>query len=499
MQNGGMTTQRSRYRSAWACFVFCAVVAGSLGHHIQVTYEHTQQATEERLSNTSLLISEWIKGAFAQSDYVLRDLATAVELSELQFPATQQARHQRRSAWMDNKRLTVPHAFRVGYFDRHCVITHLPTVPASLGFDASAFEHCQTLRNDPSVDTLVTHTFVAKIGKVLNVTQARRLPGKQPGFHGYAAFSIDLKFFDSLVSQLSGPSGRVISIVDTNHMLVASNPASNQIGELVNWAGYGEFVGSGQAHVMGHTASLADGQAGLTSLRRVDQLPFVVVVSEADAHWQAEWLKQSLVLGLSALLIWGMALLTLRHYWRILSQQQELVRLANTDVLTGVANRRSFIDRAGHEINRAKRTGTALAVMLIDIDHFKSINDRHGHATGDLAIQAFADICRRCVRNVDLISRIGGDEFAVLLPETDADGAMQVAERIRSEVERHSLQDAKGQPIAITTSIGVVMLHAGGQHVEAALALADTALYEAKRRGRNQVAVSTVKNPPDLP
>ena len=93
MQNGGMTTQRSRYRSAWACFVFCAVVAGSLGHHIQVTYEHTQQATEERLSNTSLLISEWIKGAFAQSDYVLRDLATAVELSELQFPATQQARH----------------------------------------------------------------------------------------------------------------------------------------------------------------------------------------------------------------------------------------------------------------------------------------------------------------------------------------------------------------------------------------------------------------------
>lgn len=92
------------------------------------------------------------------------------------------------------------------------------------------------------------------------------------------------------------------------------------------------------------------------------------------------------------------------------------------------------------------------------------------------------------MRNVDLISRIGGDEFAVLLPETDADGAMQVAERIRSEVERHSLQDAKGQPIAITTSIGVVMLHAGTQqHVEAALALADTALYAAKESGRNAI------------
>ena len=491
MQNGDMTTQRSRYRSAWACFVFCAVVAGSLGQHIQVTYKQNQQATEERLSNTSLLISEWIKGAFAQSDYVLRDLATAVDVSELQFPTKQLARHQRRSAWMDDKLRTVPHAFRVGYFDRHCVITHLPTVPASLGFDASAFEHCQTLRNDPSLDTLVTHTFVAKIGKVLNVTQARRLPGKEPGFHGYAAFSIDLKFFDNLVSQLSSPSGRFISIVDTNHMLVASQPASNEIGELVHWTGYGEFVGSGQAHVMDRTASLADGQSGLTSLRRVDRLPFVVVVSEADAHWQAGWLKQSVALGLSVLLICGMALLTLRHYWRILSQQQELVRLANTDGLTGVANRRSFIDRAGHEINRAKRTGTALAVMLIDIDHFKAINDQHGHATGDLAIQAFADICRRCVRNVDLISRIGGDEFAVLLPETDAAGAMQVAERIRSEVERQTLPDAKGQPIAITASIGVVMLHAGTQHVEAALALADTALYAAKDSGRNAIRFAT--------
>lgn len=479
--------QRGQRQSAVVCFVFCALVAVLFGHHIQGTHAHSRQAAEERTSNTSLLISEWIRGAFAQSDYVLRDLATGVDLAEVRFPAEHPQQHLRRSQWMDAKRITVPHAFRVGYFDHRCVITHLPTVPASLGFDASAFEHCQTLRNDASVDTLVTHTFVARIGKVLNVTQARRLPDAKPGFHGYVAFSIDLKFFDQWINRLPDDPGRVIAIVDTNHMLVARKPASPDIGVTMQSPLFSEFVKSGQSHAFDHGSSERDGVTRLTSLRRVDRLPFVVMVSETDDHWQAEWLDQVWVLGVSMLLIWAMAVLALVHYWRVISQQHELVRLANTDGLTGVANRRNFIERAHHEINRARRNGTSLAVMLIDIDHFKAINDHHGHATGDQAILAFADICQRSVRNVDLICRIGGDEFAVLLPDTDAAGATQVAERIRSEVQAHQLLNARGQRIAITTSIGVAMVQAGRHDIEVALGRADAALYAAKDSGRNAI------------
>ncbi|MDR3670177.1 MAG: diguanylate cyclase [Holophaga sp.] len=164
--------------------------------------------------------------------------------------------------------------------------------------------------------------------------------------------------------------------------------------------------------------------------------------------------------------------------------EARLRRLANTDPLTGLANRARFFAVAAQEIKRLQRYPRPLAVIMVDIDFFKQINDDHGHETGDLALQAFADLCRTCVRDQDLVARVGGEEFALLLPETSQADAFALAERLRSAVEHLRMDNAE---VAMTISIGLAEVLPGEILVDPALSRADQALYSAKRTGRNQV------------
>jgi len=172
-------------------------------------------------------------------------------------------------------------------------------------------------------------------------------------------------------------------------------------------------------------------------------------------------------------------------------------RLANTDMLTGVANRRHFMARAAVELKRAARAGRPLALLMADIDHFKRVNDRLGHAAGDQVIAAVAQTLAGQQRAGDLLGRLGGEEFALMLPDTNLAEAQQVAERLRSAVAALGL-DWEGQPVPVTMSFGCSDGAGGGS--EAALAAlmqrADQALYEAKGAGRNRVAVQQQPSAP---
>ena len=164
--------------------------------------------------------------------------------------------------------------------------------------------------------------------------------------------------------------------------------------------------------------------------------------------------------------------------------EANLERLASTDPLTGLVNRAHFFALAKGEIRRARRYGRPLAVIMADIDHFKRINDTYGHGEGDRALASFADLCRKLVRAEDTVARLGGEEFGLLLPETDADQAMALANRLRAAVEDLHLGSL---PAPITISIGISQLLAGETTLDAALSRADQALYAAKRSGRNRV------------
>ncbi|APX94755.1 PAS domain S-box protein [Halomonas sp. 1513] len=170
--------------------------------------------------------------------------------------------------------------------------------------------------------------------------------------------------------------------------------------------------------------------------------------------------------------------------------ETRLERQALTDPLTGLGNRRALEDQAAMEIARAKRSGAPLSLVAIDLDHFKRINDTYGHDVGDLVLQAFATLARQVLRDGDVLCRMGGEEFAVLLPDTNREQALQVAERLREAVATTPVkidQDATGDGVlAYTTSLGVTLVSAGESSLKPAIKRADQGLYAAKEAGRNR-------------
>lgn len=167
--------------------------------------------------------------------------------------------------------------------------------------------------------------------------------------------------------------------------------------------------------------------------------------------------------------------------------EQELDRLSRIDSLTGVMTRRAFDQRLVEEIERARRFDHPLTVLMADFDHFKRINDTWGHHSGDAVLRAFVSVCQQACRVHDLMGRLGGEEFALLLPETGIDAAVVVAERLREAMEQRSIDlDTPRRRLHVTVSVGVAQLRAS-ENANELIQRADRALYAAKAAGRNGV------------
>jgi diguanylate cyclase (GGDEF)-like protein/PAS domain S-box-containing protein len=184
-----------------------------------------------------------------------------------------------------------------------------------------------------------------------------------------------------------------------------------------------------------------------------------------------------------------------------LTEEVALRRDATIDSLTSAFNRRHFLDRGGEEFARSARYSRPCSLLMLDIDHFKTVNDTYGHAAGDQALLRFATACQDMLRETDIFGRVGGEEFAVILPETDAGGAAKLAERLRLRVNKLVIE-SEGQEFGFSVSIGVAERQgskdgenrrkgdAPGDDIEEVLARADRALYEAKEAGRDRVSVA---------
>jgi diguanylate cyclase (GGDEF)-like protein len=170
--------------------------------------------------------------------------------------------------------------------------------------------------------------------------------------------------------------------------------------------------------------------------------------------------------------------------------QSKLEKQANTDFLTGCDSRRHFLESAGQEFLRIRRYGGKMSMLMLDLDHFKNINDKYGHQVGDTTLKKFVQVCKGLLREVDVIGRLGGEEFAIMLPETGSERALEVAERLCQAVAAAEVPMADDTPpFHYTTSIGVVSLTENDPHIDAILNRADRALYAAKNGGRNMVCV----------
>jgi diguanylate cyclase (GGDEF)-like protein len=176
----------------------------------------------------------------------------------------------------------------------------------------------------------------------------------------------------------------------------------------------------------------------------------------------------------------------LRDLAQLVMSELDLRRQATTDLLTSVLSRRGFFDAAAANIASVRRHGRDLSCILVDIDHFKAINDTHGHATGDLALREIAKAMRAVQRAGDTLGRIGGEEFAIILPEAGSAAALKIGERLRRRVMSMAIPVAEGE-INLTVSIGVATLNGEDTGIEDLLNRADVALYAAKAAGRNRL------------
>ncbi len=216
--------------------------------------------------------------------------------------------------------------------------------------------------------------------------------------------------------------------------------------------------------------------------------PYILVITASE---QVEKYTEALDSGaddllrkpLSRAMLWA----RLRAGERFLGMQRELVRLATTDGLTGTLNRRHFLCLAAEAVARSGSHDMPLTVLMLDIDKFKRINDSHGHDVGDRALVAFVSACRGVVGEVGVLGRLGGEEFAVLLPGVFPGAALTLAEKVRRAVAALSLPLRDDEALGFTVSIGIGALAQGEGDIAPALKRADIGLYRAKQAGRNRI------------
>ncbi|SDK92372.1 diguanylate cyclase (GGDEF) domain-containing protein [Nonomuraea jiangxiensis] len=259
----------------------------------------------------------------------------------------------------------------------------------------------------------------------------------------------------------------------------------------------------------GSTIGFAVLAALLFSLLNIALIAFAAHMANPDRPWrEVLWDRESVLLDIVELCLGvtvsigcglNLALLVLALPPVVLLQRSllhaQLQAAARTDAKTGLLNAAAWQREADTEIVRARRTGDTLALLIIDIDHFKRVNDAHGHLVGDQVLAGVAATLRSQLREYDVVGRFGGEEFVVLLPGADTDEARQVAERLRTRIS-HMAIPAENAPIKITISTGVALMSVHGDDLIDLLAAADLALYRAKELGRNRVCIPAVQPPP---
>ncbi len=295
-----------------------------------------------------------------------------------------------------------------------------------------------------------------------------------------------------LVDDMAATVERAVRILSPHHTIdVEANPH-----EALFRAADGDY----DLAIVSLSLAEADGLRLCSQLRSVDATRMVPILVIADPGDNARLLR-GLDLGVNDYLLRPIdanemlarvrtQIRRKRFADRLRDNMQMTIEMAVTDGLTGLHNRRYLERHLAALVTQARARSRPLSVLALDIDHFKAVNDSHGHLAGDAVLQEFARRVRKVVRSIDLACRLGGEEFVVAMPDTDSALAMAVGERIRQKIAEEPFQADGGVTLEVTVSIGVSSLESPEDGPEALLKRADEALYKAKRAGRNRVAAA---------
>ncbi len=309
----------------------------------------------------------------------------------------------------------------------------------------------------------------------------------------------------SIFSKGADISGRILVVDDRENSSRAIRQALQRPFEVEITADPAEAVARAESGLfdlimISGLLRAGDGLRLCTQIRTIDGLRQTPVVLITDAE-QTELVMRALDLGVNDYIMRPIDSNELRarvrtqlrrklYQERLRNMVSSAVELAVTDPLTGLYNRRYLDAHLASAVTRAAATEKPVCVLIFDIDHFKDINDTHGHDSGDDVLKDFSDRLRLGVRGIDLVVRYGGEEFMLVMPETDAEFAHDIAERLRCDVEKAPFVTRTGANIPVTVSIGIAEWRGASDTAAALIRRADEALYSAKRLGRNRVVAS---------
>ncbi|MDT8905267.1 MULTISPECIES: sensor domain-containing diguanylate cyclase [Pseudomonas] len=354
-------------------------------------------------------------------------------------------------------------------------------------------EYFQSHRQNPDLGMMISRPFRSRsAAHDWRISFSYRINDERGEFIGVAEAAMRLNYFSQLFKSLNIGHGGTVNLVSRDGFLLAQEPplAEDMIGkDFSNRPNFMRILREGDGSFT--SVSSVDQTQRLYTFSQVGNLPLIVVVALSSQEVFASWQRTALLVsGATGALCIGLLWLTWllrRELRRRHSAERELAQQASTDALTGLANRRTLDETLQQEWLRAQRSGQPLSVLMIDADHFKAFNDRHGHQGGDEALQALAQLIGEHVRRpADLAARYGGEEFSVVLPETTTAGAFAMAQHIREAVEQQPPRILGDGPM--TVSIGIATWAQGPYgELEELLFAADKALYQAKASGRNRV------------
>lgn len=330
----------------------------------------------------------------------------------------------------------------------------------------------------------------SRVTKLWGIPLSLALNANQSGFSVIFA-ALELGRIEPLLKSHQTDPEVTITMVRTDGLIMTRYPFKEDLIGIKPPAdpAWAKALGENpEAGILTYHAKLTDGTMKMVAYRRVTGHDMYVVVAQTestlDKAWQKSFMSQvGYMLGFSTLIV-AISVMLLVFHFRLRSIRMQLEDLSRTDPLTGLMNRRSFFERAMVELARGQRNPQGISVWMIDLDQFKSVNDRFGHQVGDSSLVGLARVLGQKVRATDYVARMGGEEFAVIMVPSTIRQAYEAAERARQAVATISL------PVGyLSTSIGIACWN-GTESLEDLLRRADGALYEAKHSGRNKVVVA---------
>ncbi|WP_017905797.1 sensor domain-containing diguanylate cyclase [Pseudomonas asplenii] len=482
----------------------CSLASLTLWKVIASREKALEEASVHSLNLTQAL-STYSEGVVRQSSLLLLGL-----VERLETEGSGPARIERLSQLIDRWQPLMPQMSGITVYDRDGLWLMSSNRPIPVGANSRDRAYFIHHRDDPSREPFIGLPIRSRTNNEWVITISRRFNDADGGFAGVVAVTLGVENFLRLFGQIDVGQEGAIGLSYTDGSMLVRYPFREQdmSRNFSKSPIYAKYLVDQSVGTASFTSSL-DGVERLYAFRKSDKLPLVTTVALGKREVLAAWRLEAL---LSLLVVCGLLVVTGIIGWMLirdirrriavenelrLTQQQlldsnrQLGRLAMLDALTGLANRRCFDETLPQELGRARRNGTALALLMIDIDHFKRYNDTYGHPAGDACLQQVAARLANCLRRPpDLLARYGGEEMAVILPDTDAAGAVVVARLMLEHLAVEPIAHQDSPFAQVTVSIGIAC--AGSTELDnwqTLLERADQALYAAKQAGRNRLHV----------